>query len=677
MRRTQGRAGARAVRRRSLSPCCSWVSLRERLPVSTDPRPSPIEAVPTDQRPRLDATPSRSSSREEHVTKTGWRVVGRAIPLVAQAAEAMLLDSRGEGDVLFAARFRLRPRLGRDRAVPLVLAALGAAVARMWPEAPPLLPDRPLARPPERYHGLRWEVAGERGAWTGELIWRHPHPVLRGVPCTTHAVISEQAGQTLLTVRVSADGGSASVRGVVGAGQARPAFLGELRRSLRVSFDDGDSQPRAIGEADIESFVRDVLLSEVREYPVAVLSPMEDGDYLVAPEELADELLGLAHLYVIDQHPTTFRLSDSLGDRRLSCFFGALRVYMPGFSCAERPEDHPLLLRDRLVDPVVRAELVGRLGQSAARRVSMPPGVIAPPPTRREAPATGVGRAAAEAASRPSAASEVVVSASTAAGPTVTPAATGDSATAPEVAALGTVLPTVLAGLGTQIEALATTIGHLVDANAALRDEIARLRTTTAVRATSTTALERRIGSLERLLAGAQPPQPEPDTEEEGDATLAAAEYDDEDERITLVDVLRQAADAHGETLLFLDAAERSAADSPYEDVDRIAVVLDAMADVARRRQAGALGVSLREAFREMSIDYRGAISSTTSDKHRQQYLVHGGDGQFYDCREHIVLGTAYDPRYCLRIYFTSRAAVEPRFVIGHVGRHFDVATTT
>jgi hypothetical protein len=48
-----------------------------------------------------------------------------------------------------------------------------------------------------------------------------------------------------------------------------------------------------------------------------------------------------------------------------------------------------------------------------------------------------------------------------------------------------------------------------------------------------------------------------------------------------------------------------------------------------------------------------------------------------YDCVEHLALGDSYDPRYCLRIYFTSRAPAETRFVIGHVGRHFDVKTTT
>jgi hypothetical protein len=147
--------------------------------------------------------------------------------------------------------------------------------------------------------------------------------------------------------------------------------------------------------------------------------------------------------------------------------------------------------------------------------------------------------------------------------------------------------------------------------------------------------------------------------------------------RPTLREVVRLAASAHPDALLVLDSAELSAADSPYEDLDRVASTLDAMAEIARRRQGGSLGMSVRDAFREYGIEYRGAIAASTSERQRTQYLRTGSDGATYICHEHLVLGASYDPRHCLRIYFTSRASLESRFVIGHVGRHFDVASTT
>jgi hypothetical protein len=41
------------------------------------------------------------------------------------------------------------------------------------------------------------------------------------------------------------------------------------------------------------------------------------------------------------------------------------------------------------------------------------------------------------------------------------------------------------------------------------------------------------------------------------------------------------------------------------------------------------------------------------------------------------VLGNTYDPRRCLRIYFSSRVPNERRFVLGHVGRHLTVLSST
>ncbi|HMS03376.1 MAG TPA: hypothetical protein PKE51_10400, partial [Gemmatimonadaceae bacterium] len=329
----------------------------------------------------LDPTPppsgrARDDARDEHITATGWRVKGAAIPLVEEAARLVPLAAARPADGLVAVKVRLRPRLTRDRVVPIVLPAITEAVRVHWPDAPPLLDDAPLSRPAERLHALRWEVRGGAGAWTGELRWRHPHPTVRNVACLTHVVLQEHAGLVTLAVRVSAEGGLSAVRGAVGAGQAMPAFLRSLRHRVRITIDEYDTAPHVLDEAHIDAFVREVLLGERRAVPVFVLAPQEGGDYLVEPELLADELAGLGPLYVLARHATTFRLTDSLGDRRLSCFFGALRVYLPGFTCADEPTHHPLMLRDRLVDPIERLALVGQLAQRAARESTLPAGVM-------------------------------------------------------------------------------------------------------------------------------------------------------------------------------------------------------------------------------------------------------------------------------------------------------------
>ncbi|HET8770663.1 MAG TPA: hypothetical protein VFM71_06750 [Gemmatimonadaceae bacterium] len=614
----------------------------------------------------------RRAVREERVTSTGWRISGReALQLVERAAESLAVQPDRDDDVLYAARFSLRPMFGAGSAVHAVLGALGAAIARDWDAAPPLTRDRPVERRATRFDGLSWDVLGETGSWTGELRWRQKHPVIAGAACTTHAIIVEQGLQTHLFVRVTADAGLASVRGLVGAGQARPGFLADVVRACRVSFDGSDATPVTLEEHEIEDFVRDVLLSESRLHPVAILAPLEAGGFVLPPAELAAELMGLAHVHCIQRHQDTFRLTDALGDRRLSAYWGALHVYMPDFSCADDGSRHPLLVHDRLIDPVLRAALVGRLGVFAAKRVRMPAGVAE---RRNPASAEPVG---------------VVSTDSTAsAASTDAPAAAhgnGASRTASHVPS-GVpmlVIPPELTRLGAQLEEFTARIGAMIEAQRTLIEEVERLRTTSAVRAANTTSLERRIGALERLLHAHFDPSVNAEADGALDERAAADELtergdeEDADERLSLLDVLRQAAAMYPDELLILDNAERSAQASPYEDPDRVAVILDAMAQVARRRQAGALGTSLRDAFRDLGVEYRGGIAASTSKRLREQYLVRGPRGAEYECNEHIVLGASYDPRHCLRIYFTSRAAVEPRLVIGHVGRHFTVMTST
>lgn len=617
---------------------------------------------------------SRGEARTEIITDTGWRVVGRAVALVTDPPGGSQLPAGRDEDVLYAARFRVRRRLGSGSAVQEILTVLGSAVSGEWEGAPPLTRHAPVNRPPGRFHGVRWDTLGEVGAWTGELVWRHPHPVIAGAPCTTHILIVEQGLHTELTVRISADAGLTSVRGMAGVGQARPEFLTEMNRSLSMSFDGSSSEAATLHECDIDGFVCNVLLSERRTTPVAVLAPLEDGSYVVSPDTLADELLGLAQLHVLPSHPATYRLSDSLGDRRISCYWGALRIYMPEFSRADSTDEHPLLVQDRLSDPVMRAALYGRLGREVALHVVMPPGVAA----RRAPPAvSGTAPVAVPSAT----------SGEQPASDRDTPPAAGELEENNGVpAALTGILapmPPLLESLAAHMSTLSGTIERLVEANAVLADEIERLRTTNSVRAASTTSLEKRIAGLERLLERNLATS---DWESEGGSVNATGVVDeasdpedagDDSGGYSLPEVLRLAGSTHTDALLILDSAERAAADSPYEDAERVAVILDAMAGVARRRQAGALGSSLRQAFRDIGIDYRGGISQTTSERHQQQYMIAGPGSRMYDCREHIALGVSYDPRHCLRIYFTSRAPVEPRFVIGYVGRHFEVKTST
>lgn len=621
----------------------------------------------------------------EIITPTGWRIRGHAAELVSASWDeeepgAVLTAA----DVLWAGAFELRAK-GREPAVEVVLGALSRAVERVQPGLRPLARRDPFREEADRFRSVAWDAFEHAGRWAGLLSWTHPHPVLGGVPCTTRVGLAEREGRVELTVHVGVEGGLSRVRGFVGAGQARPAWMAELARATLLRWEGGPVEWGTLGEADVESFVRRELLAPRRRVPVAVLAPVEPSGpaepaaYLVSPDEVAAELLGLARLWVMDRHPTTYRLSDALGDRRLSAYWGALRIYWPGFSCADSGHEHPILLRDRVEDPVERAGLVGQLAQRARLAVALASPVdelrrsSAPPPR----PRTPAGPPASpeplpEPLSGP-------LSEPRAAPPTASPPLDAQRITEPVVAAL----EALGRDLGARLE-------ELVLLHDKLLDEVGRLRTATVVRGANAGGVERRLARLERMVRDAleglpgaagplAPPAPVgPGVGAEADDADRDEEAEEAGEGPTLVEVVRQAEAEHADALLILPSALESAAASPYRDPQRVAAHLKAMAELARRRQEGRLGMSLRDAFAEAGVDYRGGIAESTSRRLKAQYLATLPDGRTrLACEEHIVLGTSYDPRWCLRIYFTSRAATDPRFVVAHVGRHLEVMTTT
>lgn len=639
----------------------------------------------------LMSSPLASQHLAARITSTGWRLVGQAAALLDQPRP---LEPGDEEHCVFAARFRVKPWLASRDALQQAIGVLSQAIQRDLPEAPALTVHAPASVPAERSAGVSWRVTGDRGAFVGELLWRHPHAVRREVACTTHVVLEELPHVLTMTVRVHADGGPAALNGPIGVKQARPAFLSVLARECRLQASWGDVSPTILRADDIERFVTQVLLAE-RDWPVAVLSTLENGEYVEGPDAIADEMLGLARVFALDSQATSFELSDSVGGKHLSCYFGAMRVYMPHFSCADDPFDHPLLVADALADPFVRAQLIGTLALGM-RHVSPPPPSVTDRSRARGAdkrplssPVESEGAASVPREQLPASVLPTAVEAPPA--PVVRPAGLGASPTEPGLPPSADMVA-LLVDLTTQLRGVAEAVASLAVANADLVGDVARLRTAHSVRQSGMASIERRLERLANdVRLGFDRLAPTPSLPADGGLGGEGASTDmvsgvntDEDdaedtERApTLLEVLRRAAEMHPDALLILESAERAVAESPYEDVDRVTHVLDAMADIARRRQHGRLQMSVFQALRDVGIDYRSGIGDVTSERLRSQYVYCDGQGREFDCREHIALGGGtYDPRYVLRIYFTSRDPLDVRFVIGHVGRHHRVKTTT
>ncbi|MCI0435727.1 MAG: hypothetical protein L0271_19110 [Gemmatimonadetes bacterium] len=616
-------------------------------------------------------------SREVTYLPTGWRVVGRGAGSIAERAAAAVerIEPGNPENTLYALQCTMDAVVRGRPAVERVLEALTDEIRKTWADCPRLARDAEVHRPSSRFGGLDYDVLAEPGReWLGEIVWRAVHAVVAGAPVTTRVLLEEKADFTRLSVRVTADDGYRSVRGYVGAGQVQPGFLGAVRRELPAFWLGAPVRPRLLRPAEFEDFVSSELESATRDHPLAVLSPLESGNYVVDPDDLAWDLLGRARLYLLRDHKQTFDLSDAVGDRRMSCYWGAARCYMPGWSRHDDPMDHPLLIADRLADPIMRATWLGEIGMWLGPRVELPATILERRASIRVATGAPVD---VDASAAPQ----------TAAPREAAGASVGDAAydaphgrgTAEEGAGTPDSQPIqppdltpLFRTMIDEVRGVATMIGQL-------SDEVERLRTISSVRSSSTSAIERRLARLEAILYQAFPDDRLASARSAADApaTATAEAPREDDEAPTLVEVVRAAAELHADALVLLDSASASAADSPYEDPERVRAILDAMARVARRRRDGVLRTSLREAFADLGIDYRSAIARNTSARLREQYRFSFGGGDVVEMEEHIVLGNTYDPRRCLRVHFSSRVPNEPRFVIGHVGRHLDVKTTS
>lgn len=624
--------------------------------------------------------PSSSGEQNERYLPTGWRVVGAGADRIVERAAKYAgerLEAGIAADTLYALQCTMPPGVRGRPSVERILDDVTAEVRRTWPECPRLLRDTPVTRAPSRFGGLRFETLATPGReWVGEVVWRAVHPVVPGAPITTHVVLEERASYTRLSVRVTADNGLPSVRGYVGAGQAQPAFVKALRPDVTPVWMGAPLAVRTIDAVEVDDFVLSVLESDARELPVAVLAPLEDGEFVVVPDDLAWDLLGRAQLYVIRDHRITYRLSDAVGDRRMSSYWGAVRAYMPGWSRHDDPLDHPLLVADRLADPVIRATWLGELG------VFTGPQLVLPEPI--------ADRLDVERASEQGASLQVVrttTATRTRQGVGVHDAdpsdrvAKGEAGEADEDAdAVARTRQNAQPDWSPLLRTVVDEVRALGSMLRQLNDEVERLRTISSVRSSSTSAIERRLGRLEDILERVFPddlvapvPAGAADADTFGDPDSGA----EEERGPALAQVVQDAAESWSDALHFLDSAYVSAADSPYEDPERVRAIFEAMARVARHRRDGTLGTSLRDAFGDLGIDYRAAIARSTSARLREQYRFLYRDGELVEAEEHIVLGNTYDPRRCLRIYFSSRVPNEPRFVIAHVGRHFEVKSSS
>lgn len=247
---------------------------------------------------------------------------------------------------------------------------------------------RPL--PTEAWNGASFEVLaagrttlGVKVDTEGRSIWSirgdDPDKTVPGRVWSTEVTLGQKADESiLLGVRLlvnSAEDQFSIVPSVPGLVLQIADRCGLCDDSFFISTD-----PHIVSnETDAENLT-DWLASTSRRLPVIVASgderSAEPNQPLVNAGELAKRLCGLAHVVVVPAH-LTYMLSDAFG-KSLSTFYGAVRIYYPGFDGLADSHDHRLYLSHQIENrsESVEADIRSAIARDSLRRTRLGDDVV-------------------------------------------------------------------------------------------------------------------------------------------------------------------------------------------------------------------------------------------------------------------------------------------------------------
>ena len=515
---------------------------------------------------------------------------------------------------VYAARLGLVARPGRDPARSF-LDAIRQWIGPRWPtDRPWLTLDESAGVRAEDGSIFRWEPFVGDSTLLLEFTWRHPHVEDAAITWSTQAAFYSAGQAYRIIIRVSNTGPELGEPNALPTTRPRLATILCDHFAVRTDGYNCNLEGRFLNEATFPDFVRYELFDSRRKYPLVLLTPATDGNYEVAPQQIAREFFTLGEVVVAQTPQSTFALTREVGRRELSCFRGALRVYLPGLRRDSDPFKHPLLTPRFLKEPADRLRLAQYLAARLIQSFRVDPRFHE---LRDE-------RALKNQEHRSNLLQALEKSRSS----------TADLAEWRDLA-----------------ESYAKDNRELKEQVSALEDQLAEA--------------EQKIGALRYALGERRRAQGEP------------SELEPEFLPNTVLEAVEFAREVFSEMVRILPSAVEAAAESPYTRPEEVWRALRAIEAIGTKLSAGPLGQNPKDAFQALGFDYSPGLASTTPRRIRDQYRFREG-GEEFQCEEHLRLGGgAYDPRNCLRIYFSTEPNSSPAIVIGHVGRHLDVISTT
>lgn len=461
---------------------------------------------------------------------------------------------------------------------------------------------------------VRWEsLSGEDGALVSATI-DQPDRSEGGWRWRTYVDLGVEDGQAWLRIRVHLysplEGRLTSPK--VQAG--RPGIVRALTDALDIRIDDWPlGEWRPVARHQVAPYL-EFLANPARQLPVVTLSKAPEGETFLDPARVADRLLGLAHIVVIEPE-ASYAVTDHIG-KTLSCFGGAVRIYWPGFGAHDDPYFHRLFVGGSLSHygrDGLEAELFEILGRLAGLSIDEPPLRRRLRIEKREQDLRRQEEDRQQLSDRLSAA--------------------GDAGIEGEA----------FEEFVEEFEAMRLRSRELEQAALEAEIEIDKLRRERDDAKDQVIAIARSI-NLQAKAAVVEPPAGRPRS---------------------VLEAVRTAAENSVHTI-FLPEAFSSAEASQFEDPLRVAEDLGLIEEVARDWASGELAAGPHEAFKQRCSAYRDGIGNEASTRYSADY-ERTVDDRVVMLGPHLRRGIG-PVATIMRIYMYFDTA-QRRIVVGHVGR--------
>ena len=520
---------------------------------------------------------------------------------------------------IYAIQLQISPRDGEspDDCFSNLVGRIGQWVEgkyqRAWDTALSMPKDgRYLA--PMQGHALRGAVRTAKATEMFSLEWSHPGDDDTSTTWVSNCIVARHcdAIQVAVVLRIST---TRVVLRPVRFDLGRPRLVNDLLADYTTRI-DGWSVPTEVERLtspQIQSYVDDVLLNAGRNLPVIMVSPeVWHGKLAVDPTELLQRVKGFAHVAVLTDKWTAFKLTDVV-EKPLSCYDGAVRVYWPGFKLDDNPFQHKLFL-------------------SQSIRFHAEQGLPLPDQLFRTLAAVASFRYTE--------------------GVTIRDARQAISDL--DKKRVDELRQQVKTG-SVEKDGLETQLLEALEQIDQLTAECDQYKSDLAAQQAAWAEVQQTMAADDAEV---------PDSQPEQKVTFN-----------TVLEAIRRAKKDFTGPLVFLDSALDSAKNSPYKDPERVYELFEALALVAGtwKDKRGALGKPWNDALEEFGFDLRDQISMTSKGKHGDQYkFTYKGQRRLFE--KHITIGAKQADK-CLSVHWY-RDDDDLVLAIGHCGRHLSNTST-